>query len=151
MLAFRLIGVVALPASGELLSAVRGRGAYVNGKKLEAREPPGNPSDVAIAIEGYGSLLTPAERALGEAAGRRYAFASAAYPLGQVLLGRLHGAVFMEVNVHTAAAVVIARELGIRVTDEAGNEVGWPSQEPSGSLVVAWPRAHEALLAAVGR
>ncbi len=29
----------------------------------------------------------------------------------------LHGAVLTEVNVHTAAAVVVARELGTRATD----------------------------------
>ena len=144
-----VIGVVALPTSNELISAVRGRGAYLNGKKLEAKEPPGNPRDVAIAIEGDSRLFTEAERALAEAAGRQYNFGSAAYPLGQVLLGRLHGAVFKEVSVHTAASVVIARELGVRVTDEAGNEVEWGSHTPSGSLVVAWPLAHKTLLDAV--
>ena len=98
-----------------------------------------------LAIEG----LSGRERKVAEVAGRRYAFASAAYPLGQVLQGRLHGAAFAEVNVHTAAAVVIARELGIKVTDEVGNEVGWAPHRPSGALVVAWPRIHEALLRAM--
>ncbi len=136
------IGVVALPTNIEVLSAVRGRGAYINGKKLEAQEPPGNPRDVAIAIEGDYPLFT-------EAAGRHYVFGSAAYPLAQVLLGRLHGAIFKEVSVHTAASVVIARELGIRVTDEVGNDVEWGSHSPSEWLVIAWPRAHAALLDAV--
>ena len=143
------IGVVALPTSNELLSAIHCRGAYVNGKKLEAQEPPGDPRNAAVAFEADGRLFTPAKRASAEVVERLYNFASAAYPLGQVLLGRLHGAVFTELNVHTAAAVVIARELGIRVTDEAGNDVRWASHVPSEYLVIAWPRTHEALLKAM--
>jgi len=144
-----MIGVVALPTSNEVLSAVRGRGAYINGKKLETQEPPGNPRDVAIAIEYDIRLITGSIRALAEAAGRTYTFASAAYPLGQLLLGRLHGAVFKEVSVHTAASVVIARESGIRVTDETGNDVEWASNTPSELLLVAWPPTHKILLDAM--
>lgn len=140
------IGVVALPPSNELLSAVRGRGAFVNGKKLESQEPPGDPRNVGVSFEADGRLLTPAKQALCEVVERLYCFASAAYPMGQVLLGRLHAAVFNEFNVHTAAAVVIARELGIQVTDEAGNDVKWGSDAPSKYLVMAWPRTHEALI-----
>ena len=49
-------------------------------------------------------------------------------------------------DVHTAAGAVIARELGVNVTDEAGNEANWKSDVSSGALVVAWPRTHATLL-----
>ena len=68
---------------------------------------------------------------------RLYCFASATYPIGQVLLGRLHGAVFNELNVHTGAAVVIARELVIRVTDDTGNGLRWGSHSPFKNSVMA--------------
>jgi fructose-1,6-bisphosphatase/inositol monophosphatase family enzyme len=66
--------------------------------------------------------------------------------------------VFNEVNVHTAASVVIARELGIKVSDERGQEVAWSAEPPTealtgdlpGALIVAWPRIHAALLDALG-
>ena len=66
------------------------------------------------------------------------------------MLGRLHGAAGFEgLSVHTAAGVVIARELGVRTTDEAGDEVIWdPDGAPNG-LVIAWPRTHEALMRAL--
>ena len=140
------IGVVALPPANELLSAVRGQGAYVNSNKLESQEPSGDPRNIGISFEADGRLLTPAKQALSDVVERLYCFASAAYPMGQVLMGRLHGAVFNELNVHTAAAVVIARELGIRVTDEAGNDLTWGSDAPFKYLVMAWPRTHEALI-----
>jgi myo-inositol-1(or 4)-monophosphatase len=143
------IGVVAMPPGNELLSAVRGQGAYVNGVRLESNEPPGDPRNIAISFDADGRRLTPAKRALSEVFERLYSFASAAYPLGQLLQGRLHGAVFNELNVHTAAAVVIARELGVRVTDENGNEAVWASDTPSKYLVFAWPRTHEALMDAM--
>lgn len=143
------IGVVALPVGKEILSAVRGRGAYVNGEKLESQEPSGEPRNIGVSFEADGRLLSPAKQALSKVVERLYCFASAASPLGQLLQGRLHGAVFNEFNVHTAAAVVIARELGVRVTDEAGHEAVWGSDTSSKYLVFAWPRTHEALIDAL--
>ena len=143
------IGVVALPTGKEILSAVRGQSAYVNGVRLESQEPPGAPRNIAISFDADGRSLTPAKRALSEVFERLYGFASAAYPLGHLLQGRLHGAVFNDLNVHTAASVVIARELGVRVTDENGNDAVWASDSDSKYLVFAWPRTHEALMDAL--
>jgi myo-inositol-1(or 4)-monophosphatase len=143
------IGVVALPTSNEILSAVRGQGAYVNGVRLNSQEPPGDPRNTAVSFDADGRRLTPAKRALSEVFERLYSFASAAYPMGQLLQGRLHGAVFNELNVHTAASVVIARELGVRVTDENGNDAVWASNTSAKYLVFAWPRTHEAMMEAL--
>ena len=137
------IGVIALPTTGEVLSAACGHGAYY---KLDSREPPGDLPDVLLAFEGDRRSFTNSQHALEQAAVRHYIFASAAYPLAQLLLGRLHGYVGRELNVHTAAGIVIARELGIRVTDEAGNNVNWTPDDSPSALVVAWPRTHAILL-----
>ncbi|MBQ10844.1 MAG: hypothetical protein CMJ45_04770 [Planctomyces sp.] len=50
------IGVVALPTCNVILGAVRGQGAYVNGVRLESREPPATP-------ETSRSLSTPTDAA----------------------------------------------------------------------------------------
>ena len=141
------VGVATLPTAGEVLSAVRGRGAFLNGRALDTQEPPGALHDIAVAFEVNSRDFSEAQRTLANAVGRQYQFASAVYSLGQVLLGRLHGAVFgAGLNVPNAAAVVIARELGIRVTDEAGNDAAWGRDGAPTSLLVAWPQTHESLL-----
>ncbi len=141
------VGVVTLPTTGEVLSAVRGQGALLNGRELDTREPPGALQDIAVAFEVNSRHFSEAQRTLAGAVGRQYGFGSGVYPLAQVLLGRLHGAVFNAgLNVHNAAAVVIARELGIRVTDEAGDGAAWGGDGAPTCLLVAWPQTHESLL-----
>ena len=95
--------------------------------------------------------MTPPLHAIDAASGRRFSFGSAVYPIAQLLLGRIHGIVFAsELSVHTAGGAAIARELGVRVTDVAGNEPLWDAQSTgTGTLVFAWPRTHEAILRAV--
>ena len=145
-----LIGVVALPTTGEVISAVKGQGAFLNGQEIRAQEPPGELSDIGVAIEGNNQRFTPSQRILQSAPGRTYSFESAAYPIGQVLLGRLHGVAGLKgLSVHTAAGVVIARELGVCVTDEAGDGVIWDRNSAANGLIIAWPRTHEALLKAL--
>lgn len=141
------VGVLMLPATGEVLAAVRGGGAFLNGQPLLSQEPPGNPRDVAISV-GDPRSYRGRKLAIANAAGNRYIFKSAAYPLAQVLLGRIHASMHAKVNVHTAASVVIAKELGLKVTDEYGEDVGLMDRA-SNTLLVAWPRVHEALMAAV--
>ena len=46
------VGVIALPATGEILSAARGHGAFLNGKRLGSEEPRGDLPDVLLAFEG---------------------------------------------------------------------------------------------------
>jgi len=142
-----LLGVLALPTTGEVLSAVKGQGASLNGNPVQFQEPPGELGDVGVAIEGNNQRFTESQRILQRAPGRTYAFESAAYPIGQVLLGRLHGVAGLKgLSVHSAAGVVIARELGVCVTDEAGDEVVWDPNGAENGLIVAWPRTHQALL-----
>ncbi len=142
-----LLGVVALPTEGEVLSAARGQGAFLNGSPLRAQEPPGELRDIGIAVEGNNQRSTESQHVLQSAAGRTYTYVSAAYPISQVLLGRLHGVAGLTgLNVHTAAGVVIAREMGVCVTDESGADVTWDPDRSANGLVVAWPRTHKALM-----
>jgi len=143
-------GVVTLPPSRELLTGVKGRGASRNGRPLVASEPPGDLADIAIAVELDGG---PARAALASTLewtaqlGQVYSFVSAAFPLGQILLGRLHGAVYHQIDVvHFAAAAAVAYELGIKVTDGNGDPIDWAARSDLDRLVFAWPRTHAALL-----
>jgi myo-inositol-1(or 4)-monophosphatase len=145
-----LVGVVALPTTGEVLSAAKGKGAFLNGNPFEAHEPPGTLRDIGVALADDSQGYSNAQRTLRSAIGRGYSFGSAAYPMAQVLLGRMHGVVFKRgLSVHTAAGVVIARELGVRVTDVAGNDVVWDPEAPRNGMVFAWPQTHDALLDAL--
>ena len=83
--------------------------------------------------------------------GQIYSFSSAAYPLGQLGLGRLHAVVFYRVaSVHVAAGAAVAQETGIRVTDGRGRPLEWNNDEREFDIVVAgWPEPHAALLEAM--
>ena len=142
------IGVIALPATGEILTGIRGRGAFLNGEPLIVEEPAGELVDIAISVGDVRSYKGK-KLAIANAPGKHYAFSSGSYPLAQVLLGRIHASMHAGVNVHTAAGVCIAKELGIQVTDEHGNDGGNLMSRESNTLLVAWPRTHAALLAAV--
>ncbi|MDA1035572.1 MAG: inositol monophosphatase family protein [Chloroflexi bacterium] len=144
-----LVGAIALPTTNDLLSSAMGRGAFLNGQPLKVHEPPGALGDVGIVIDVvHRRKMIPALHAMEEASGRRFSFGSAVYPIAQLLLGRLHGVVFASgLSVHTAGGAAIASELGVRVTDVDGNEPLWNADGAEvGSLVLAWPRTHEALL-----
>ena len=144
------LGVISLPPSRDLIAGVKLRGASHNGRPFSATEPPGDLSEVAIAVEldgGTARLKLKNSLDWTGSLGQVYSFVSAAYPLGQVLLGRLHGAVYHEIDiVHFAAAAAIAYELGVEVTDGDGYAIDWTSRNTVGKLVFAWPRTHAALL-----
>ena len=144
------LGVISLPPSRELLTGVKMRGASRNGRQFAAEEPPGDISEVAIAVEldgGAARLRLKDTLDWTGSLGQVYSFVSAAYPLGQVLLGRLHGAVYHDIDiVHIAAAAAIAYEMGVEVTDGDGYAIDWASRNNVDKLVFAWPRTHASLL-----
>jgi myo-inositol-1(or 4)-monophosphatase len=147
-----VVGAIALPTTGEVLSTALGHGAFLNGKPLNVQEPPGVLEDVGIVIDIVHSWqMTPELNALEVSSGRRFTFGFAVYPIAQMLLGRIHGVVFAsELSVHTAGGAAIAHELGVRVTDLAGNEPLWDALSTgTGSLVLAWSRTHDAILRVV--
>jgi len=120
-------GLVLNPASGELFSAIQGRGASLNGEPIGVSPTPlvadsllvtGFPYDFREILPEVTHRLT---RCLIAAQGIRR-LGSAAVDLCYVACGRFDG--FWEQNLKpwdTAAGVLIAREAGARVTDFAGH------------------------------
>ena len=76
-----------MPTTDDVLSAVRGQGAHLNGQPLYAQEPPGDLRDIGVALEADSHGFTEAQRTLHPSIGRGYyASGSAVYPMGQILL-----------------------------------------------------------------
>jgi myo-inositol-1(or 4)-monophosphatase len=122
-----IAGAVYDPNFDELFSAEKGSGAFINDKRLHVTSTDnlersllatGFPYDVKLnpfnCLQHFNEFLLEAQaiRRLG----------SAALDICYVAAGRIDG--FWEVNLHpwdTAAAVLIAREAGGRVSDFRGN------------------------------
>ena len=121
-----LVGVVLNPVSGELFTAVQGKGAYLNGNPIHVSEEKnisesllvtGFPYDVT---QGIDSTMGRLKNCLQKAQGIRR-LGSAALDLCFVACGRFEG--FWEENLKpwdTAAGFLIAEEAGARVTDFSG-------------------------------
>ncbi|MGM0453525.1 MAG: inositol monophosphatase family protein [Thermodesulfobacteriota bacterium] len=122
-----LVGVVLNPMTGELFTAIKGRGAARNGQAMspsacgdlsESLLVTGFPYDVKSDMAPYMQRFS---RCLQAAVGVRR-LGSAALDLCFVACGRFEG--FWEENLKpwdTAAGALIAEEAGGRVTDFAGN------------------------------
>jgi myo-inositol-1(or 4)-monophosphatase len=145
-----------LPSLGESLSATKGNGVIRNGEPFTASSPRQKLSESAIGLEVDG----PEEwrtRLTGDldwipSVSQINTFASAAYPVALVCLGRLSGAVFYGIEpVHFAAGAMIADELGVLVTDEVGEPIAWSNDDELPVVVIGWPVIHEQLLAAMAK
>jgi fructose-1,6-bisphosphatase/inositol monophosphatase family enzyme len=53
--------------------------------------------------------------------------------------------------VHFAAGAMIADELGVLVTGEAGEPIDWSNDDELPVVVIGWPVIHEQLLAAMAK
>lgn len=151
-----VVGALALPTLGELLTAVRGKAIARNGQRYEPVAPTGELADVGVALEVDGGqewarLAQSGQLKWIRGVGQIYSFSSAAYPLGQLGLGRLHAVVlYRAAPVHVAAGAAVAQEAGIRVTDGRGRPLEWDDDEREFDIVVAgWPEPHAALLEAM--
>ncbi|HEX9259236.1 MAG TPA: inositol monophosphatase family protein [Acidimicrobiales bacterium] len=140
-----LIGVVAIPTLGEVFSAVRGGGAFLDGHRIRASAK----TDVATALLATGFSYDPATRVrqagvVGRLIGsvrdiRRFGAASA--DLCYVACGRVDA--YFERGLgpwDMAAGVLIAREAGAVTTDFAGGPVV-PDQ-----VLAAAPGIHAAMV-----
>jgi myo-inositol-1(or 4)-monophosphatase len=122
-----LMGIVFNPISGELFSAVQGRGAKLNEHSIRVSATPRVGDSLLVTGFPYNMpSTTPARmmarfvRCLTSAQGVRR-LGSAALDLCYVACGRFDG--FWEENLKpwdTAAGTLIAEESGARVTDYAG-------------------------------
>jgi myo-inositol-1(or 4)-monophosphatase len=159
------VAALALPALGETLVMSRGGGVTRNGRPLR---PTGNRrsggdaapfakakmSDVAVGLEidGGETWRRLMKRGLGwvPQCAQVNTFASAAYPMGLVGLGRLAALVIYGVEpVHMAAGAAIALELGLRVTDATGAPADWSGDGELPVVVAGWPGVHSQLIEAM--
>ncbi len=150
------LAVLALPTLGETLSAVIGKGVKMNGRRWSPRAPGTRLSDVAVGLEVDGGEMWKKllKRGLGwvPECGQVNTFASAAYPLGLVCLGRLSAfVIYGGEPVHIAAGAAIALELGLEVTDGKGGPVDWSGDGELPCMVVGWPEVHAQLMEAMRR
>ena len=145
-----------LPSLGELLSATKGNGVIRNGEPFTASSPSQRLSESTIGLEVDGPEEWRA-RLTGDldwipSVSQINTFASAAYPIALVCLGRLTAGVFYGIEpMHFAAGAMIASELGIRVTDELGAPIDWSKDDEISVVVIGWPVIHEQLLAAMAK
>ena len=121
-----VVGVVYDPARGEAFTAVRGRGAHLNGTPIHA----GRAHALREAVVGFGglgrkpSLSEPTHRVIAALSGRCRAvrgLGSAALHLAYVASGRLDAAFDLSLNAwDTAAGALIVEEAGGEITNFAG-------------------------------
>jgi len=147
-----LLGAITIPTMRETLTSVSGRGASRNGEAWSAKPPSGRLSEQLVDLEIAGSermtrLMNEGSLNWVRGVDHTTTYASMAYPLSQLCLGRLAGVVAYGVGtVHLAAGLAIAGELGVEITDDDGAALDWNTEDPWPVMIAAWPDAHAGLL-----
>jgi myo-inositol-1(or 4)-monophosphatase len=148
------LGVVYDPERDECFSAERGRGAWLNGARLEG--PPDQDLDRSLLVTGFpydirtnpvNNLDHYAAFSLRSHGVRR--LGSAALDLCYIAAGRFDG--FWELRINSwdiAAGGLIAQEAGATVTNVAGNPAYLTSPY---SILAASPALHAQMLALLNR
>ncbi|MEU4801905.1 inositol monophosphatase family protein [Actinosynnema sp. NPDC023587] len=149
-----LVAAISLPLSDLHYSAVRGGGAFVNGKSIRA-SPTVDLAKAMIAVGDYAlgpraavenRLRIAVTAALAADVERVRMFGSAAHDLVWVAEGRIDGAVVLSnQTLDVAAGVLIAREAGAIVLDSTGHD----HSSASAHTIAAAPHLVEALLGLV--
>ncbi|MCF8052325.1 MAG: inositol monophosphatase [Desulfobacterales bacterium] len=143
-----LVGVVLDPIGEELFTAIRDRGAFLNGRPISVSEA--GPVSESLLVTGFpydirscsDPIIARFTRCLEAAQGMRR-LGSAALDLCYVACGRFEG--FWESQLKpwdTAAGVLIAREAGGRVTDFSNQDY----RLQSGQLLATNGRIHEEMV-----
>lgn len=149
-----VVASLPLPSLGEQLSATRGNGVTRNGEPLVSTSPRENLAESTIGLEIDGPDEWRRKLASGlewiPAVSQINTFASTAYPMAMICMGRLPAAVFYGIEpVHFAAGTMIASELGVLVTDDSGVDINWSEDGELPVVVIGWPVIHEQLIAAM--
>lgn len=138
-----LVAVVFDPVGGEMYTAVRGKGAYLNGKRIHV-------SKISKVSEGFGCIGW-VERENGVKLFKKIimrcrkvrGLATSALQTSMVGIGILDFYVTRDLHVWDfAAAALIVREAGGRVTDFAGK----PINAKSHSIIASNGKIHKELL-----
>ncbi len=144
-----------LPSLGVSLSASRGAGVIQKGEPFTSSSPREKLSEstVGLEIDGPDGWRQQLASGLGwvPQVSQINTFASSAYPMALLCLGRLPAAVFYGIEpVHLAAGAMIASELGILATDDAGGAIDWSNDDELAVVVLGWPEIHQQLIEAMG-
>lgn len=145
-----LLGVVFDPTRGECFTAIKGRGAQLNGRTIEVTQTRDLIDAVVASGFPYDKHTNPDNNEkewaafLSRIRGERR-LGSAALDMSYVASGRLDG--FWEMNLKpydVMAALLIVREAGGRVTDYEGGD--FPQRQNRGRYVASNGRLHAAML-----
>ena len=152
-----VVGALATPTGGTLLTSEVGSGVKVNGEILSVAESDRDLGEVTVGLEVDGqhvwrSLLSSGGLDWVTRVLQTNSFASAAYPLMLVVTGRMAAVVFYRIEpMHVAAGSLAAMMLGARVTDGVGQPIDWSSNDEIPIVVAGWPRAHDKLIEVMNR
>jgi len=152
-----VVGVIATPTGGTLLTSEVGSGVKVNGENLIIGESDRDLGEVVVGLEIDGqdvwrSLLRSGELDWVTCVLQANSFASAAYPLMLVATGRMSAVVFYRIDpMHVAAGALATMLLGGRATDGNGDAIDWARNDELPMVVVGWPRVHDQLIEAISQ
>ena len=140
-----------LPSLGEQLSSTRGNGVVRNGQPFVSASPSEKLAQSTIGLEIDGPDEWRRKLASGlewiPAVSQINTFASTAYPMALICMGRLPAAVFYGIEpVHFAAGAMIASELGVLVTDDNGIDIDWSGDDELPVVVIGWQVIHQQLI-----
>ncbi len=145
-----LFGAICLPESGELLTAERGKGARLDGRKVAiSSRSMLSRSLICCGCNVYDERMVPfgigAIDALARAAALWRNLGSPAFEFLYLATGRIDGIIVPMLESAHAAGYLAMQEAGARVTDGDGR----PFSMRSGSIIAANPVLHEEMLGLV--
>ncbi len=149
-----VVASLRLPSLGVSLSASRGGGVFSGGEPFAASSQGEKLSESTVGLEIDGPDEWRRKLASGldwiPQVSQINTFASGAYPMAMLCLGRLPVTVFYGIEpMHLAAGAMIASELGILVTDDSGNDIDWSKDDELPVVVAGWPGIHQQLIEAM--
>lgn len=141
-----VVGVVADPRSGEVFSAVRGQGAWLNDAPLRPT-PPTDPTGTVLLTELLSTAPWPGMATFLDTMHEQFVttriMGSSALSIANVAAGRGHTAIIGHYGaVDLMAAVLVAAEAGLEVVDETGAMNLFPA---GGGILVTSPGIREAM------
>ena len=149
-----VLGALYNPVAGEMITAIRGKGAFLNGERLEVSPQSeigmmaigtGLPIHTLHSFEGYYARL---EKKIRDPIGAVRIVGSSANSCAHVACGRLTGYFEESGLVDWAVGVLLVEEAGGVITDWWGR--GPEVYERTGMVIVANPATHAWLLDMLG-
>lgn len=141
------VGVINMVATNELYWAMEGKGAFLNGKKIEVRKE-ADLKQATIALDlGHTERLIKIEKLwkpIIEEVRYVYLFGSAVSVFCNVARGLMDGYIIGANIWDIAAGVVIVKEAGGKITDMFGNEPKYLEGKPR--IVVSNGLVHDSIL-----